>query len=87
MSTQNLLTNIPKYIADEMTAYLYTHGLLIKSKDTNTCTHVPIIVYPSPIVKSFFEKISFYYYSVLSLLFFLNGDCLATFINIYVLHS
>ena len=32
-------------------------------------------------------KISFYYYSVLSLLFFLNGDCLATFINIYVLHS
>lgn len=60
MSTQNLLSNIPKYIADEMISYLYTHGLLIKSKDTNTCTHVPIIVYPSPIVKSFFEKISFY---------------------------
>ena len=52
--------NIPKYIVDEMVSYLYSHGLLIKSKDSNTCVHVPTIIYPSPIVKSLFEKISFY---------------------------
>lgn len=52
--------NIPQYIVDEMVSYLYSHGLLIKSKDGNSCVHVPSIIYPSPIVKSFFDKISFY---------------------------
>ena len=51
---------IPQNIIDEMIDYLYLHGIIIKKKDSNGVTHIPISLYPSPIVKSFFDKIEFY---------------------------
>ena len=51
---------IPQKIIDEMIDYLYSNGLIIKKKDSIGVTHIPISLYPSPIVKSFFDKIQFY---------------------------
>ena len=51
---------IPQYIIDEMIDYLYSNGLIIKNKEGIGVKHIPITLYPSPIVKSFFDKIQFY---------------------------
>ena len=51
---------IPQYIIDEMIDYLYSNGLIIKNKEGIGVKHIPITSYPSPIVKSFFDKIQFY---------------------------
>ena len=39
--------------------YLYTHGLIIKSK-TNGVNHIPIMLTPSPLPKDIYDKIYFY---------------------------
>ena len=52
--------NLPEWIVDEMVAYLYTNGMVIKNKELNGVVHVPVIAFPSPMLKSFFEKIEFY---------------------------
>ena len=51
--------NIPEDILQEIIMYLYTNGLIIKSKNGGV-SHVPIMLTPSPIPKSIFEKIFFY---------------------------
>ena len=51
---------IPQKIIDEMIDYLYSNGLIIKNKEGIGVKHIPITLYPSPIVKSFFDKIQFY---------------------------
>ena len=50
---------IPKNILNEMIDYLYSNGLIIKNNEIGV-THLPIIINPSPIIKSFFDKIQFY---------------------------
>jgi hypothetical protein len=49
---------IPKNILNEMIDYLYSNGLIIKNNEIGV-THLPIIINPSPIIKSFFDKIHF----------------------------
>ena len=51
---------IPQKIIDEMIDYLYLNGIVIKNKEGTGVKHIPITLYPSPIVKSFFDKIEFY---------------------------
>jgi hypothetical protein len=51
---------LPEWIIDEMISYLYTNGMVLKNKELNGVVHVPVTVFPSPVVKSFFEKIEFY---------------------------
>ena len=51
--------NIPKNILQEIIMYLYTNGLIIKSKDGGV-NHIPIMLTPSPIPKNIYEKIVFY---------------------------
>ena len=50
---------IPQNIIEEMINYFYLHGLIIKKKDSFGVTHIPISLYSSPIVKSFFDKFNF----------------------------
>ena len=50
---------IPKNILNEMIDYLYSNGLIIKNNEIGV-THLPIVINPSPIIKSFFDKIQFY---------------------------
>ena len=51
--------NIPENILQEMIMYLYTNGLIIKSK-TGGVSHVPIMLTPSPLSKNLYDKIFFY---------------------------
>jgi glutathione synthase len=51
---------IPQKIIDEMIDYLYLNGIVIKNKEGTGVKHIPITLHPSPIVKSFFDKIQFY---------------------------
>ena len=51
--------NIPEDILQEIIMYLYTNGLIIKSKNGGV-NHIPIMLTPSPIPKNIYEKIFFY---------------------------
>ena len=51
--------NIPDFILQEMIIYLYTNGLIIKSK-TEGVSHIPIMLTPSPLPKNLYDKIYFY---------------------------
>ena len=51
--------NIPDFILQEMIMYLYTNGLIIKSK-TEGVSHIPIMLTPSPLPKNLYDKIFFY---------------------------
>ena len=51
---------IPSFIIEEMVNYLYSHGIVMKNNEKKGVIHIPCVIYPSPIVKSFFEKIDFY---------------------------
>ena len=51
--------NIPEDILQEIIMYLYTNGLIIKSKNGGV-SHIPIMLTPSPIPKNIYEKIFFY---------------------------
>ena len=51
---------IPQFIIDEMVSYLYTKGLIIPQADNKSVTHIPSVIYPTPIVKTFFDKMTFY---------------------------
>jgi glutathione synthase len=51
---------IPSYVIEEMVNYLYSHGIVMKNTEGKGVIHIPSVIYPSPIVKSFFEKIEFY---------------------------
>jgi hypothetical protein len=53
-------TTIPEAVISEMISYAYSHNLIIKNKDLNGAVHVPFTLFPSPVVRSFFEKIDFY---------------------------
>ena len=46
---------IPQNTLNEMIDYLYSNGLIIKNNELGV-THIPIIIYPSPIIKSFFDN-------------------------------
>ena len=50
---------IPENILQELLMYLYTNGLIIKSKNGGV-NHIPIMLTPSPIPKNLYEKIFFY---------------------------
>ena len=51
--------NIPENILQEMIMYLYTNGLIIKSK-AGGVSHIPIMLTPSPLSKNLYDKIFFY---------------------------
>lgn len=51
--------NISEEIINDIISYLYTNGLILKSKPTGVA-HLPINLYPGAIQKSLFEKIYFY---------------------------
>jgi glutathione synthetase len=57
---ENEIVNLPQWIVNEMISYLYTHGLVMKTKDLSGVCHAPMSVFPSPIPKNFFDKIEFY---------------------------
>ena len=50
---------IPSFIIEEMINYLYSHGIVMKNEKKGVI-QIPCVIFPSPIVKSFFEKIEFY---------------------------
>lgn len=50
IKNENNLTEIPEWLSDEMVAYLYTSGLIIKNKDLTGSVHVPVVVFPSPVI-------------------------------------
>ena len=50
---------IPENILQEILMYLYTNGLIMKSKNGGV-NHIPIMLTPSPIPKNLYEKIFFY---------------------------
>ena len=50
---------IPENILQEIIIYLYTNGLIMKSKNGGI-NHIPIMITPSPIPKNLYEKINFY---------------------------
>jgi len=47
-------------IVEEMIYYLYMKGIVIKNKDHTGVINAPISIFPSPIKKSFYNKIEFY---------------------------
>ena len=65
--------NIPENIVQEMISYLYTNGLIIKSK-TGGVIHVPIMLTPSPLPKSFYDKIFFYQIAFNKIIIKLSND-------------
>jgi hypothetical protein len=42
-------TDLPKWVVDEMVAYLYTNGLVIKKPTDCGVVHVPVVVFPTPV--------------------------------------
>ena len=54
---ENLLT---KNVIDDMINYLYSKGMLMKTKDLSSAIHVPICITPAPVIKSLFNKMFFY---------------------------
>ena len=50
---------IQESVLEEMIMYLYTNGLIIKSKKGGV-SHVPIMLTPSPLPKNIYDKIFFY---------------------------
>jgi len=65
--------NIPENILEEMIIYLYTHGLIIKSK-TNGVNHIPIMLTPSPLPKDIYDKIYFYQIAFNKIIIRLSND-------------
>ena len=59
----NKLSEEEKYIPDnilqEILMYLYTNGLIMKSKNEGVF-HIPIMITPSPIPKNIYQKMIFY---------------------------
>jgi hypothetical protein len=51
---------INEKIIEEMLYYLYSKGIVMKSKDFSGVIHTPICIFPSPTIKQFFNKIDFY---------------------------
>ena len=65
--------NIPENILEEMIMYLYTHGLIIKSK-INGVNHIPIMLTPSPLPKDIYDKIYFYQIAFNKIIIRLSND-------------
>ena len=51
---------LPEHIIQEMIGYLYSNGLVMKTKDLQSVMHVPVIITPTMIKKNLFEKAKFY---------------------------
>jgi hypothetical protein len=49
IKNENKLLEVPEWLVNEMIAYLYTSGLLIKSKDLTSAVHLPVVIFPSPV--------------------------------------
>ena len=64
---------IPEDILQEIIIYLYTNGLIMKSKNGGV-THIPIMLTPSPIPKNIYEKILFYQISFNKIINKLSND-------------
>ena len=65
--------NIPENILNEMTMYLYTNGLIMKSK-TGGVSHIPIMLTPSPLPQNIYDKIFFYQIAFNKLINRLSND-------------
>ena len=65
--------NIPDNIVQEMIMYLYTNGLIIKSKGQGV-SHLPIMLTPSPLPKNLFDKIFFYQIAFNKIIIKLSDD-------------
>jgi hypothetical protein len=49
IKNENKLLEVPDWLVNEMIAYLYTSGLLIKSNDLSSAVHLPVVIFPSPV--------------------------------------
>ena len=64
---------IPENILQEIIMYLYSNGLIMKSKSGGV-THIPIMLTPSPIPKNIYEKIFFYQIAFNKIIIKLSND-------------
>ena len=49
LQTETRVTNLPQWIVDEMVDFLYSNNLVMKNKELNGTTHVPYVVFPTPV--------------------------------------
>jgi len=42
--------SLPQWITEEMLAYLYSNTLVLKNKEFNAVVHIPVMVFPSPVI-------------------------------------
>jgi hypothetical protein len=47
--TTNSNLKLPEWIVEEMVTYLYSNGVVMKNKDLSGVTHIPVVVFPSPV--------------------------------------
>lgn len=56
----NLKENLKDSTIEEMVYYLYSRGVVLKNKEHTGVINAPVSIFPSPIPKSFYNKIEFY---------------------------
>jgi hypothetical protein len=52
--------NVPEWLVNEITSYLYMNGMVMNNKDFTGVTHVPITIFPTHVSKTLFDKVDFY---------------------------
>lgn len=58
--TTTVKEQLKESIIEEMIYYLYSNGIVLKNKEHTGVVNTPICIFPSPIPKTFFNKIEFY---------------------------
>ncbi len=58
--TQSSKELLKESIVEEMIYYLYSKGVVLKNKEHTGVVNTPVCIFPSPIPKSFYNKIEFY---------------------------
>jgi hypothetical protein len=48
---------LPQWIVDEMVSFLYTNGLVMKDKTMTSAIHVPVTVFPTPVIYKFINNL------------------------------
>ena len=49
LKTETTFTNLPQWIVQEMVDFLYSNSLVMKNKELTGTTHVPYVVFPTPV--------------------------------------
>lgn len=56
----SLKDQLKESIVEEMIYYLYAKGIVLKNKEHTGVINTPVSIFPSPIPKTFYNKIEFY---------------------------